>query len=185
MTVHLNKKHVLFQVETSGSSQNIFFSYNQKKQAKQSSNRHFWNVINVVLESWWFPFGEIAPYFSEILYENHQNNSMQYETMKTTFPKKSKSVFISIRYRKTFQTQDIKSQSTERRVPKLAQPKRGSAFEPETHFVSSGEMWASSQNSFFNYNQSNKPTRAQKDNFGTYSTSFWKVSVLLKKQELF
>ena len=110
---------------------------------------------------------------------------MQYETMKTTFPKKSKAVFISIRYRKTSQTQDVKSQSTERIVLKLAQAKRDSAFEPETRFVSSGEMWASSQNSFFSYNQSKKPTRAQKDKFGTYSTSFWKVSVLLKKQGLF
>ena len=91
------------------------------------------------------------------------------------FRKKSKAVFISIRYRKTAQTQDVKSQSFKRSVRKLAQPKRDSAFEQETRFVSSGEIWASSQNSFFSYNQSNKPTRAQKDIFGTYSTSFWKV----------
>ena len=98
-----------------------------------------------------------------------------------TFPKKSKAVFLSIRYRKTSQTQDVKSQSTKSSVRKLAHPKRGSAIEQETRMVSSGEIWRSSQNSFFSYNQSNKPTRAQRDIFGTYSTSFWKVSVLLKK----
>ena len=81
--------------------------------------------------------------------------------------------------------QDVKSQSTKRSVRKLAQPKRDSAFEQETRIVSSGEFWGSSEDSFFSYNQSNKPTRAQKDVFGTYSTSFWKVSVLLKKQVLF
>ena len=101
-------------------------------------------------------------YFSESLYENHQNNCTQYKTMKTTFPKKSKAVFISIRYRKTSQTQDVKSQSTKRSVRKLAQPKLDSAFEQETRFVSSAEICGSSQNSFFSYNQSNKPIRAQK-----------------------
>ena len=78
------------------------------------------------------------------------------------FRKKSKAVFLSIRHPKTSQTQDVKSQSTKRGVQKLAQPKRYSAFEQETRFVSSGEIRGSSQNSSFNYNQSNKPTRAQK-----------------------
>ena len=60
--------------------------------------------------------------------------------MDTTFPKKSKAVFSSIRYRKTSQTQDVKSQSTKRSVRKLAQPKRDSAFAQKTLFVSSGEI---------------------------------------------
>ena len=126
-----------------------------------------------------FASGEIAQYFSEGLCENHQNTCTQYKTTETTFPKKSKAVFLSIRYRKTSQTQDVKSQSTKSSVRKLAQPKRGSEFEQETRMVSSGEIWRSSQNSFFSYNRSNKPTRAQKDVFGTYSTSFWKVGVFL------
>ena len=99
--------------------------------------------------------------------------------------KKSKAVFISIRYRKISPKQDVKSQSTEGSVRKLAQPKRDSAFEQETHIVSCREISASSQTSFFSYNQRIKPSRAQKDMFGTYSTSFGKVSVLLKKQRLF
>ena len=101
------------------------------------------------------------------------------------FPKKSKAVFISIRYRKTSQTQDVKSQSTERSVRKTAQQKRESAFEQKTHVVSCREIWGSSQNRFFSYHQRNKPSRAQKGIFGTYSTSFWKVSILLRKQKLF
>ena len=90
--------------ETSGSSQYIVFSYNQKK-AKHSSNRRFWNVLNVFLECWCFPFGEIAHYFSEGLYENHQNNCIQYKTTEPTFPKKWKAVALSIGYRKKSQTQ--------------------------------------------------------------------------------
>ena len=90
------------------------------------------------------------------------------------FRKKSKAVFLSIRHPKTSQTQDVKSQSTKRGVQKLAQPKRDSAFEQETRFSSSGGIRGSSQNISFNYNQSNKPTRAQKNIFGTDSTSFWK-----------
>ena len=38
---------------------------------------------------------------------------------------------------------------------------------------------------FFSYNQRNKPSRAQKDIFGTHSASFWNDSILLKKQNLF
>ena len=38
---------------------------------------------------------------------------------------------------------------------------------------------------FLGYNWSNKPTRARKAISGTYSTSFWKVSILLKKRKLF
>ena len=95
------------------------------------------------------------------------------------FRKKSKAVFISIRYRKTSPKQDVKSQSTESSVRQLAQPKRDSAFEQETHIVSCREISASSQNSFFSYNQRIKPSRAQKDMFGAYSTSSWKVGVFL------
>ena len=63
--------------ETSRISQNNFFSLQPKKKAKRSSKRQFWNVLNVVLESLCFPFGEIAQYFLDCLYENHQNNCTQ------------------------------------------------------------------------------------------------------------
>ena len=43
--------------------------------------------------------------------------------------KKSKAVLISIRYRKTSQTQDIKSQSTKRSLRKLAQTKPNTTVE--------------------------------------------------------
>ena len=131
VTLHLNKKHVSFlpSREISGSSQNKFCSYNQKKNSRAELKQTFWNVINVVLESWCFLFGEIAQKFSEGLYENHQNNCTQYKTTKTTLSKKSKAVFISIRYRKTSQTQDVKSQSSKRSLRKIAQTKPNTPVE--------------------------------------------------------
>ena len=71
-----------------------------------------------------------------------QNNCRNPKTPTTepTFPKKSKAVFsLSIRYRETSQTQDVKSQSTERSVRKIAQPKRDSAFEQKTRIISCRE----------------------------------------------
>ena len=56
---------------------------------------------------------------------------------------------MSIRYPNTSQTQDVKSQSTKRSVPKIAQPKRDSEFEQKTRIVSSREIWGNSQNRFF------------------------------------
>ena len=52
------------------------------------------------------------------------------------FRKISKAVFISIRYRQTSQTQDVKSQSTKRSRRKIAQPKRDSALEQKARIVS-------------------------------------------------
>ena len=47
---------------------------------------------------------------------------------------------MSVRYRKTSQTQDVGSQSTERSVRKMAQPKRDSAFEQKTRIVSCRDL---------------------------------------------
>ena len=87
--------------------------------------------------------------------------------------------FLSIRYRKTSQTPDVKSQRIARSVRKKAQPKRDSAFEHKTRIVPKRETSGSSQNIFFRYNQRKKQSRAEADVFGTYSTSFWKVCVFL------
>ena len=95
------------------------------------------------------------------------------------FAQETRAVFIIIRYHKTFQTQDVKSQSTESSLQKLAQPKRDSAFEQKTRIVPSRETSGSSQNISFSYNQRRKQSRARTDIFGTYSTSFWKVGVFL------
>ena len=162
--------------EISGSSQNNF-SFTTKESSRAELKQTFWNVLNVVLENWCFSFGEIAQNFSEGLYENHQNNCTQYKTTKTTFPKKSKAVFISNPYRKTSQTQDVKSQSTKRSLRELAQPKCDSAFEQKTRIVPSREVSGSSQNKFCSYNQKKTAEQSSNRHFGTYSTSFWKVGV--------
>ena len=70
-----------------------------------------------------------------------------------------------------------KSQSSERSVRKIEQMKRDSAFEQKTRIAPSRDTSGISQNIFFSYNQRKKQSRAQTDNFGTYSTSFWKVVV--------
>ena len=68
---------------------------------------------------------------------------------KFLFCSRNKSVFISIRYHKTSQTQDVKSQSTKRSLRELAHLKRDSAFEQKTRIVPGREISGSSQNSFF------------------------------------
>ena len=79
--------------ETSGSSQNIFL-VTTKEKSKAELKQTFWNVLNVILESWCFPFGETAQNFLGGLYENHQNNCTQHKTTTTTFPKNQK-LFLS------------------------------------------------------------------------------------------
>ena len=123
----------------------------------ERTQRHFAKLV--------FSFRWDRHCFSEFLYGNHQNNCIQYKTTKTTFPKKPKAVFICIRYRKTSQTKDVKSQSTERSVRKLAQSKHDSAFEPETRIVSCREISAISQNSFFSYNQKKKSKQSSNRHF--------------------
>ena len=89
------KTRIVSSREIWGSSQNTFSTYNQKN-AKQSSNGHFWKTLNVVLESF-------------------------------CFAQETKAVFISIRYHKTSQPQDVKTQSTNRNLRKLVQAKPNSA----------------------------------------------------------
>ena len=68
-----------------------------------------------------------------------RNSSKQLHTIQNdgdhVSEKNQKLFFLSIRYRKTSQTQDVKSQNTKGGVRKLAQAKRDSAFEQETRFV--------------------------------------------------
>ena len=93
------------------------------------------------------------------------------------FRKNQKRFFPSIRYRKTSQTQDVKSQSTEHSVRKLPQPKRDSAFEQRTRIVSCREISGISQKSFSIYNQKKSRAELKQTFLETYSTSFWKVGV--------
>ena len=120
------------------------FRLQPKQPAHQSSKRHFWNVLNVVLESF-------------------------------CFAQEKRAVFISIRYRKPSQTQDVKSQSTEPSLRKLAQPKRASAFKQRTRIVPSRETSGTYQNMFFSYNQRKKQTRAQTDIFERTQRHFGKL----------
>ena len=109
-----------------------------------------------------------------------QKSSKQLHTIQNDEDHVSKKIkscfFISIRYPRTSQSQDVKSQSTKRNLRELAQPKHDSAFEQKTRIVPSREISGSSQNSFCSYSQK-KQSWAQTDFFGTHWTSFWKVCV--------
>ena len=218
-----------------------FFYLQPKKRAQQSSKRHFWNVLYVVLVCFSFA-QETEAIFISIWYHKtsrtqvvksqgtkgslrslaQPNRDSAFEqktrivscretsasslnsifiynqrikqswaqedifgTYSTScwkvffFAQETKAVFISIRYHKTSQKQDVKNQSTKRSHRSLAQPKSDSGFEQKTRIVPSREISGSSQNNFCSYNQRKQQNRAQTDNFGTYSTWFWKVCFFL------
>ena len=165
--------------ETSGSSQNIFLSYNQRKKQSRARTDIFgtysMSFCKVgVFFRWDCPlfFGRFVRNSSKQLHTIQNDEDHVFEKIKSCF-------FLSIRYRKTSQMQDVKSQSTEHSVRKILQPKRDSAFEQKTRIVPSRETSGNSQNIFLSYNQRKKQSRARTDIFGTYSMSICKVGVFL------
>ena len=178
------KTRILPSGETSGSSQNIFFSYyHRKKQSRAQTDifgtsASFWKV------------GVFLSVRSPIILRKVCTKiikTLAYNTKRgrPRFRKKSKAVFTSIRYRKTSQTQDVKSQSTERRGRRTAQPNCDSAFEQKACVVSLWEISVISQNSFFSYNRNIEPSRAQKDISGRYLMSFWKFLFCSRNKSCF
>ena len=180
MTRHLNKKHVLFQIESPQEVLKTYFLVTTKEKSKseleqiflERTQRHFAKLVFSF--RWDRPifFGRFVRKSSKHLHTIQNDEDHVSEKTKSCF-------FLSIRYRKTSQTQDVKNQSTEHSARKIPQPKRDSAFEQRTGIVSCREISGISQNSFFIYNQRKKQSRAQTDIFGTHSTSFWKVAVFL------
>ena len=67
---------------------------------------------------------------------------------KFLFCSRNRSCFLSIRYHKTSQTQDAKSESTKRSLRKPAQPKLHYAFEQKTSIFPSRQISGSSQKFF-------------------------------------
>ena len=180
MTRHLNKEQVLFLVERSQEFLRTVFLFTTKEKSRaelkqtflERTQRHFGKLVFSF--RWDRPifFGRFVRKSSKQLHTIQNDEDHVSEKIKSCF-------FLSIRYRKTSQTQDVKNQSTEHSVRKIPQPKRDSAFEQRTRIVSFREISGISQKSFFIYNQRKKQSRAQTDIFGTYSTSFWKVGVFL------
>ena len=134
--------------EISWRSQNSFCSYSQRKEQSRAQtdifgtySTSFWKVCN-------FRSAKLPKNFRKVWTKIIKTIANNTKRRRPRFRKKSKAVFISIRYRKTSQTQDVKSQSTERSVRKIAQPKLDSEFEQKTRIVSCREISARSQNSF-------------------------------------
>ena len=127
-------------------------------------------------------FGDGGQHFSKICTETFKMNVLnpkrrrpRFQTMKTCF------------FNNCYCISQIHASKhiIKRSFRQPVQPKHDPAFEQKTRIAPSRETSGSSQNIFFSYNQRKKQSRAQTDIFGTYSTSFSKVSVLLKKQKLF
>ena len=177
----------MFHVERSQQVlKNSFFLKNQRMKPSRAQK----DIVGTYSTSFW-KVGVFLAVRSPIIFWKVRTKNIKTVAYKTKRRRprfrneRIKNFFKSIRYRKTSQTQDVKSQSTKRSLRELAQPKRDSAFEQIKRIVPSRETSGSSQNIIFSYNQRKNQSRAQTDVFGTYSTSFWKVSVLLKKQTLF
>ena len=65
LTLHLNKKHVLFHVERSQQILKTAFLVTIKESSRaELKKKHFWNVLNVVLESFYFAHGTKAVFIS-------------------------------------------------------------------------------------------------------------------------
>ena len=124
--------------------------------------RKLWAALNVNLRGRLVDFGDIRRLFSKICTETFKKMYTIQNNADHVPQKKSKAVFLSIRYRKTSQTQDVKSQSTKRGVGKLAQLKRDSAFEQKTRIVPNQEIWGSFQNSFLVTTEAKSPPDLKK-----------------------
>ena len=171
------KTRIVASRETWGSSQNNFCSYNWRQRQSRAQTESFGTYSTSFWKVCVFFSVKSPKSFPKVCTKIIKTLAHNTKRRRPRFQKKSKAVFISIRYRKTSQMQDLKSQSTKHSLLKLAQGKRDSAFEQKTRIVQSRETSGSSQNNFYSYNQRNKPRNAQKDNSATYSTSFWKVCV--------
>ena len=185
MTLHLNKKHVLLQVERSEEVPITDFFVTTKEESKAELKQTILKRTQRRFGMFVFSFWWNSPIIFGWCLRKSTNQLHTIQNDEDHVSKNSNAVFINIRYRKTSQKQEVNSQSTKRSLRSLGQPKSDSRFEQKTRIVPSREIWVSCQNSFFSYKRRKKPTRALKDIFGTYSTSFWKNSVLLKKQKLF
>ena len=149
MTLHLNKKHVLIQVERSEEVLKTAFLVTTKKTSPPEIKKTF-------LELTQRRFGSFV------------------------FRSRKKGVFLNIRFHKTSQTQDAKSESTKRSLRKLAQPKRDCAFEQKPRNVPSRQTLGSSQKFFLvTTKEKNKAElkltlleRTQRG-FGKFLFSFW------------
>ena len=104
-------------------------------------------------------FGDIGQHFSKICTETFKRNVHNPKRRRPRF-QKLKNCFFNNWYCIS-QVHGLKP-IIKRSFRQPVQPKRDSSFEQKTRIVSSREIWGSSRNQFFTYNQRNKPSRAQK-----------------------
>ena len=129
LTLHLNKKHVLFQVERSEEVLKTNFLVTTKKKPSRAQKDNFGTYSTSFWKVCVFFSVKSPNIFRTVCTKIIKTNAHITKRQRPRFQKKSKAVFLSIRYRKTSQTQDVKSQSTKRSLRKLAQAKPNTAVE--------------------------------------------------------
>ena len=139
MTLHLNKKTRIFpKREISGSSQNIFISYNQRKKQSRAEA----DIFGTYSTSFWkvcvFLSVKSPNIFRKVWTKIIKTIAHNTKRRRPRFRKKIKSCSYKYSVSQDISNAGCKEPKYQRSVRKLAQPKRDSAFEQETRFVSKG-----------------------------------------------
>ena len=123
------KTRIVSSREISVRSQNIFCSYSQRgKQSRAQTDicgtysTSIWKVSVFFSVRSHFIFRTVCTKIIKTIAHNPKRRRPRFQKIKSCF-------FLNIRYRKTSQTQDVKSQSAERSLRKLAQAKPNTAVE--------------------------------------------------------
>ena len=85
----------------------------------------------------------------------------------------------------SFLTIVLYNSNTQLKTHYQTQPKRDSAFEQKHVLFQVERSEEVLKTDFLVKTKETSPAELKKSFFGRYSTSFWKVSILLKKQKLF
>ena len=91
--------------------------------------RRLWAGLNVILRGRLIGCSDIGRHFSKICTETFKKMYTIQNDEDQVSEKNQNLFFLSIRYRKTSQTQDVKRQRTKRSLRKLAQAKPNTAVE--------------------------------------------------------
>ena len=149
VTLHLNKKHVLFQVERSEEVLKTAFSNTTEATCPPQLKKTFLERTQHRLGKFLFCSRNKSCFYKYSITQDSSNAGCKE-------PKKPNVAF------EVWRSRNVTLHLNEKHVLFLSR-----------------DISGISQNNFFSYNQLKNQSRAQKDNFGTYSTSFWKVCVFL------
>ena len=144
--------------------------------------RRLWAALNVILRGRLTGFSDIGRHFSKICTETFKRNVHNPKQRRPPF-QKMKNCFFNNWYCIS-QIHDLKP-IIKRSFRQPAQPKHDSAFNEKHVLLQVERSQQVLKTAFLFTTKESSPPELKKTFFGKYSTSFWKVSILLKKQKLF